>query len=113
MTAVLSKSAAATVQVEPPSLRWFAQEVKMEIVVYGPGCANCRRLEAQVRQAVATLGHEAAVTKVTDLPAMADAGVMRTPALGVNGAIVLQGRVPEVPELVSILASALARDDRR
>jgi small redox-active disulfide protein 2 len=85
----------------------------MEIVVYGPGCSNCRRLEAQARLAVAALGQEAAVTKVTDLSAMADAGVMRTPALGVDGAIVVQGRVPEVPELASIIASALARADGR
>ncbi len=81
----------------------------MEVVVYGPGCSNCRRLEAQARAALAALGQEARVMKVTDFVAMADAGVMRTPALGVNGSIVLQGRVPEVAELSSIIASALER----
>ena len=81
----------------------------MEVVVYGPGCSNCRRLEAQAREALTALGQEALVTKVTDVSAMADAGVMRTPALSVNGTIVLQGRVPEVSELSSIIASALAR----
>jgi small redox-active disulfide protein 2 len=83
----------------------------MELVVYGPGCGNCRRLEAQAREALTALGREAPVRKVTDLSAMVDAGVMRTPALGVNGRIVLQGRVPEIPELSSIIATALAQTD--
>jgi small redox-active disulfide protein 2 len=83
----------------------------VDFVVYGPGCANCRRLEAQVREALTALGQEASVRKVTDLSAMVDAGVMRTPALGVNGRIVLQGRVPEIPELSSIIATALAQTD--
>lgn len=83
----------------------------MDVVIYGPGCGNCRRLEAQAREALTVLGQEAPVRKVTDLSAMADAGVMRTPALGVNGRIVLQGRIPEVPELSSIIATALAQGE--
>jgi small redox-active disulfide protein 2 len=79
----------------------------MEVVVYGPGCSNCRRLEAQTRAALTAIGQEAPVTKVTDLVAMAEAGVMRTPALAVNGAILLQGRIPEVAELSRIIAAAL------
>jgi small redox-active disulfide protein 2 len=82
-------------------------EVLVNVVVYGPGCSNCRRLEAQARAALATLGQDAQVTKVTDLSAMVEAGVMRTPALGVNGVILLQGRVPEVAELSRILSAAL------
>jgi small redox-active disulfide protein 2 len=79
----------------------------VEVVVYGPGCGNCRRLETQTREALTALGQDTGVTKVTDLVAMAEAGVMRTPALGVNGAILLQGRIPEVAELSRTIAAVL------
>jgi len=88
----------------------------MKIEVYGPGCANCRRLEANTRAALRTLGMEADVAKVEDIPAIAGAGVMRTPALGVdgrlllqgNGRLLLQGRVPSAEELSGILEAAAA-----
>ena len=76
----------------------------MKIEVYGPGCANCKRLEQQTREALANLGQEAEVTKVDDLIAISDAGVMRTPALGIDGKLVLQGRVPGVQELATLIA---------
>ncbi len=80
----------------------------MRIEVYGTGCPKCRRLEAHTRQALSSLGRAAEVVKVEDVAAIADAGVMRTPALGINGRIVFQGRVPEVAELANILGTALA-----
>jgi small redox-active disulfide protein 2 len=76
----------------------------MKIAVYGPGCANCRRLEQQTRDALTHLEQQAEVTKVEDVVAIAEAGVMRTPALGIDGKLVLQGRVPGVQELATIIA---------
>ena len=78
----------------------------MRIEVYGPGCANCRRLEQQTREALAKLGQEAEITKVADVAAISEAGVLRTPALGIDGAVVLQGRVPGVTELEYIIKKA-------
>jgi small redox-active disulfide protein 2 len=80
----------------------------MHIDVYGPGCANCKRLERQTREALATVGLEAEVTKVEDVVAIAEAGVMRTPALGIDGSLVLQGRVPSATELEHIIKKAAA-----
>lgn len=80
----------------------------MHIDVYGPGCANCKRLEQQTRDALARIGLEAEVTKVEDVVAIAEAGVMRTPALGIDGQLVLQGRVPAVTELESIIRKVTA-----
>jgi small redox-active disulfide protein 2 len=76
----------------------------MKIDVYGPGCPNCKRLEQLTKDALANLGEDAEVTKVEDFVAIADAGVMRTPALGIDGKLVLQGRVPGVQELSTIIA---------
>jgi small redox-active disulfide protein 2 len=80
----------------------------MNINVYGPGCANCKRLEQQTREALNNIGLEAEVRKVEDVVAIADAGVMRTPALGIDGQLVLQGRVPAVAELEYIINKATA-----
>jgi small redox-active disulfide protein 2 len=79
---------------------------RMRIAVYGPGCANCKRLERQTTDALANIGLKAQVTKVEDVVAIAEAGVMRTPALGIDGQLVLQGRVPGVRELEYIIKKA-------
>lgn len=76
----------------------------VRIEIYGPGCSNCKRLEQQTREAVAQLGQPAEIVKVEDIMAMSEAGVMRTPALGIDGKLVLQGRVPGVQELSTIIA---------
>ncbi|UCG89101.1 MAG: TM0996/MTH895 family glutaredoxin-like protein [Gemmatimonadota bacterium] len=79
----------------------------MRIDVYGPGCTNCKRLEQQTKEALANTGLEADITKVEDVLAIAEAGVMRTPGLGIDGRIVLQGRVPGVTELEYIIKKAV------
>ena len=83
----------------------------MELRVYGPGCANCERLERHTREAVTGLGRTVEIRKVTDIGAIAEAGVMRTPALGVDTTLLFQGRVPPVDELKSLLAEALTREE--
>jgi small redox-active disulfide protein 2 len=80
----------------------------LKIQVLGPGCANCQRLEALARQAVAGLGVEAEVEKVTDMREIMARGVMATPGLVVNEKLVCAGRVPAASEIVSMLATALA-----
>ena len=82
----------------------------MELRVYGPGCANCERLERHAREAVAGLGRKVEITKVTDIGAIAEAGVMRTPALGIDATLLFQGRVPTVDELAKLLADVLSHE---
>ena len=72
--------------------------------------ANCERLECHTRDAVAGLGQTIDVRKVTDVGAIADAGVMRTPALGIDATLLFQGRVPPVDELMTLLADVLSRE---
>jgi small redox-active disulfide protein 2 len=78
------------------------------IKVLGSGCANCANLEKAARQAIADLGIDATVEKVTDYPTILGYGVMSTPGLVVDEKVVLAGRVPnaaEVRELLAPLAS--------
>lgn len=75
----------------------------MEIAVLGMGCASCKKLEENVQKAVAELGIKAKVAKVTDIKKIMEYGVTGTPALAVDGEVVLSGRVPSVNELKEIL----------
>lgn len=85
---------------------------QMKIRIFGPGCANCRRLEQHTRQALVAFGQPYDVEKVADIQAMMDAGVVRTPALAVNDRIVLQGRVPATSELMTVLADEYEREEQ-
>jgi small redox-active disulfide protein 2 len=75
----------------------------LKIQVLGPGCRNCRNLEANVREAVAQVGVEAEIEKVTDFGEIASMGVMRTPGLVINGEVKVSGRVPSVEEIKALI----------
>lgn len=75
----------------------------MEIKVLGSGCMNCERLELNTKEALKHLGKEAVILKVTNYDDILSYGVMRTPALVVDGKVVLSGQVPTVKQLEKIL----------
>lgn len=75
----------------------------MDIKVLGPGCAKCVKLERSVRDVVARLGIDATVTKVDDIMDIMTYGVMTTPALVVDGTVVVKGRVPDEREIEQFL----------
>lgn len=75
----------------------------MKLTVYGSGCAKCQQLSANAEAAARRLGLEFEVEKVTDVNAIIDAGVMRTPALAVDEEIVVEGKVPSSDELEQLL----------
>ncbi|MCW0483197.1 thioredoxin family protein [Gaoshiqia sediminis] len=75
----------------------------MDIKVLGTGCPKCKALETATRDAVAEAGINALVTKVEDIVEIMNYGVMTTPALVVDGKIVVKGKVPSVAEIKSIL----------
>ncbi len=76
----------------------------MKIIVYGPGCARCRELENRVKAALESLSLDCVVEKVTGVEKMVEAGVMMTPALEIDGRLVLAGRLPAQAELAKIIA---------
>ena len=75
----------------------------MKITIYGPGCAKCKQAEEVVRRVVAESGAAVEVEKVGDIREMVKAGVMSTPAVAVDGAVKLAGRVPKPEEVQSWL----------
>jgi len=71
----------------------------VEVRVYGTGCAKCDALAENVRRAASELGVEVELEKVTSVPAIAAAGVLLTPALGIDGRIRSSGRLLSVDEV--------------
>jgi small redox-active disulfide protein 2 len=79
----------------------------LTIKVLGSGCANCKKLEAIAKQAVASMGVEAEVIKVTEYEDMMKYNIMSTPGLVINEKLVSAGRIPGEAQVISWLAEAL------
>ena len=75
----------------------------MKIQVLGSGCAKCKLLEQHVREAVAELGVQAEVEKITDTDAIVEMGVMMTPALVVDGEVKSVGKVLTKDQVIAYL----------
>jgi small redox-active disulfide protein 2 len=77
----------------------------MEIKVLGTGCKKCKTLEDITKQAVAETGTDATIIKVEDMLEIMKLGVLTTPALVIDGKVVLKGRVPSLSEVKELLAA--------
>jgi small redox-active disulfide protein 2 len=71
----------------------YLRRKPMKVQILGMGCPKCKALEQHAREAVAELGLEAEIEKVTDSEAIQDMGVMMTPALAVDGEVKSVGKV--------------------
>ena len=81
----------------------------MKFDVLGGGCANCNKLEALTTEVVRELGvADAEVTHVTDYAEIMRYGVMSTPALAIDGKVVVAGKVPSKADLTTIVTTALS-----
>ena len=75
----------------------------MVVKILGSGCANCKKLEANAKVAVAELGIEVTIEKVEDFKEIMAFGVMSTPALVVDGQVKVMGKVASVEEIKKFL----------
>ncbi|MFA5316466.1 MAG: thioredoxin family protein [Dehalococcoidales bacterium] len=76
----------------------------MKIEILGMGCFKCDQLMANAEAAAKELGLGAEISKVTDIDKITEYGVMMTPALAVDGAVVSAGKVlskEEIKEMIS------------
>jgi small redox-active disulfide protein 2 len=81
------------------------------VEVFGPGCQKCQATVRTVQQAVRTLGVQATITEIHDPKEIARQRVMFTPTVRINGEIKSIGRVPEVREVTTWLATVAVTAD--
>jgi small redox-active disulfide protein 2 len=74
------------------------------VQVLGAGCPRCRKMAENAQAAVAALGAEYRVEKVTSISEILKFGVLIVPALAVDGVVKVVGRVPDVEEIRKLLA---------
>jgi len=77
----------------------------MKIEVLGTGCARCSKLEAMARAAADAAGVNYELEHVRDITAIVQRGVLSTPALAIDGKVVISGRMPSEAELAALLSS--------
>lgn len=82
----------------------------MDVKVLGSGCPNCKRVEKVAREALAVLGVDAVITKVTDMGEILSYDITATPGLVINGDIVSYGRIPTLSETTTWIANALEKE---
>ena len=75
----------------------------MNIKVLGGGCKSCEMLLKAAREAVAARGVDAEVEYITAWEKIMTYGVMRMPALLIDGRVVSAGKVLKAKEVEQLL----------
>jgi small redox-active disulfide protein 2 len=75
----------------------------MDIKILGTGCAKCKTLEKLTRDVVSKYGIDATITKVEDIIEIMKFNIMTTPALVIDGIVVIKGRIPSAEEIRKLL----------
>lgn len=71
----------------------------MKIEILGTGCPKCKKLMELAVEAVNELGVSAEITKVDQINDIMNYGVMITPALAIDGKVVVAGKIPSKEEI--------------
>jgi small redox-active disulfide protein 2 len=79
------------------------RRIMMIIKILGTGCSNCKKLEANAKEAVEKVGVDAEIVKVEDIKDIMAYGVMRTPAIVINEKVKMYGKVSSVDEIVKFI----------
>jgi small redox-active disulfide protein 2 len=79
----------------------------LSIKVLGPGCDNCKKVEALAHKVVATLSLDAQIEKITERSEIMKYQILATPGLVVNEKVVCAGRIPSEAEVTTWITNAL------
>ena len=79
----------------------------LSIKVLGPGCDNCRKVEALAHKVVATLSLDAQIEKITERSEIMKYPILATPGLVVNEKVVCADRIPSEGEITTWITNTL------
>jgi small redox-active disulfide protein 2 len=71
----------------------------MKIEILGTGCPKCKKLMELTVEAVNETGVDAEIKKVDQINDIMNYGVMITPALAIDGKVVVAGKIPSKEEI--------------
>ena len=74
-----------------------------KIQILGTGCTKCNELAANAKEAVAVLGEDVEIEKVTNLNEIVKFGCMTTPGLAINGRLLSQGKLLKPDQIMKLI----------
>ncbi len=80
--------------------------MSLDIKVLGPGCAKCKTLERLTHEVVNENKVDATVTKIDDIVEILQYNIISTPALVINGKVVVKGKIPSREEIKKYIDEA-------
>ncbi|MFO8066260.1 MAG: thioredoxin family protein [Bacteroidales bacterium] len=81
----------------------------MEIKVLGTGCQKCKSLYKVVSEVVEENSINAQVDKIEDIVEIMNYNILSTPAMVIDGKVVLKGKVPSKEEILKIINNENSR----
>ncbi|MEO0289303.1 MAG: thioredoxin family protein [candidate division WOR-3 bacterium] len=79
----------------------------MKIQILGKGCPKCKKLEENTIMAAKDLNIEYEIEKVQDIAKIVEMGVTITPALAIDGKVLISGHVLSPEAIKKILKDHL------
>lgn len=80
------------------------------IKILGTGCPSCISTEKVVTEVVNELNIDAKIEKVTEIMDIMQYDVMSTPAIVVDGKVMIKGKVPSKEEVKALLVDNFANN---
>lgn len=74
-----------------------------EVLVLGPGCANCKETYKVVERVIGENSLNVKLSKIEDIAEMMKYNIMATPAVVVDGTVKIKGHVPTADEVKKAL----------
>ena len=74
-----------------------------EVLVLGPGCAKCKETYKVVEHVIRENNLDVNLSKIEDIEAIMRYNIMTTPAVVVDGKVILKGKVPSESEIRQLL----------
>lgn len=85
--------------------------MSISIKILGTGCPKCKTVTSIVEDVVNENNIDATIEKVEDIMDIMKFNVMSTPAIVVNDAITIKGRVPSKTEVLDLLKNNITEDN--
>jgi len=76
----------------------------MKIQILGMGCPKCNKLQENAIKAAEELGIDYEIEKINTVEKINEMGVMITPALAVDGKVLISGKLASVDEIKKLLS---------